>query len=162
MSDDHGGGLLRPRRRMLNDLSSVASTGQAQRVGGQTTTVTPAERRARSIRRSAELLQAVRGIDTATTPQAQAEIRAWLLEVYESRGGGMLLGLFSHCYLGAPYIDHVLDFGGEIVDHYTPSQQVPPIYVPARPYAMSEAYDYIEIYADGQIVPIRPDGTAVT
>lgn len=164
MSDTGDSSVLRPRRRMLSDLTATGATvsaGQSQRVTNRAAVVTPAERRARATRRGAELLDAVSRIDTYTTPQAQAEIRSWLQEVYEARGGGMLLGLFSHCYLGAPYIDHVLDFGGEIVDHYTPSQTVPAIYMPARAYAISEAYRYIEIYADGQVIPIRHDGTSV-
>lgn len=162
MTDQSHGGVLRPRRRVLSDLTSASSPAARSRVAHQTTTVSPAERRARGIRRSAEVVEAVRKIDTAPTPQAQAEIREWLQQAYAERGGGVLIGLFGHCYLGAPYVDHALDFSGQILDHYTPSQSVPPIYVPARPFAISEAYAYIEIYADGQVIPVRPDGSAVT
>jgi len=160
MSQQSSDGILRPRRKLLDGSPGSAESSRAQRVERQTT-VTSAERRGRASRRSAEILAAVRRIDTAPSPQAAAEIRAWLQEAYDARGGGILLGLFGHCYLGPPYIDHVFDLAGSIVEHFTPGQTVPAMYLPARPFAISEAYQYIEIYSDGQIIPIRPDGSAV-
>jgi hypothetical protein len=161
MSGEFGDGVLRrPRKAFGAPINSTASV-HAQRIEAQSTTVTPGQRKARSVRRSPEILEALRKIDTAPSPQAAAEIREWLQEVYDARGGGILLGLFGHCYLGPPHIDHVFDLAGQIIEHYTPAQTVPAVYLPARPFAVSEAYDYIEIYADGQIVPVRPDGSGV-
>ena len=49
--------------------------------------------------------------------------------------------------------------GHGIIEHFRPGDTVPAIYAAARPLAVSEAYAMIEIYSDGQVVPIRHDGT---
>jgi len=67
--------------------------------------------------------------------------------------------LFSRCYLGRPFIDHRLDLSFNIVDHYKSGEAVPPPYDAARALAANEAYAYIEVYADGELVPVREDGT---
>ena len=102
---------------------------------------------------------ALRQIDVAPNVQAQREIIDWLKDVYAQRGGGILVGLFGHCYLGPPYVDHAFDLTGAIREHYTASDTVPTMYQSARSLAVSDAYAFIEIYADGHVVPIRPDGT---
>lgn len=160
MSDDRGG-LLRPRRRMLNDRTRPTETFASQRVLPQMPVLAPAERAARSMRRTADMVEALRQLDLAPSPQAQREIVEWLRSVYEARGGGILLGLFGHCYLGYPHVDHAFDMSGQIMQHYTAADQVPALYTAARPFAVSEAYAYIEIYSDGQVVPVRPDGSPV-
>lgn len=116
---------------------------------------------ARKGARSSAILQAVQKIDTAPSPAAQAEIVRWLTEAYETRGAGVLLGLFGHCYLGHPHVDHMIALDGSILTHYTAAQSVPPPFLPARPLATSTAYAYIEVYADGSVIPVRPDGTPV-
>ena len=104
-------------------------------------------------------MDALRQIDVAPNVQAQREIIDWLKDVYAQRGGGILVGLFGHCYLGPPYVDHAFDLTGAIREHYTASDTVPTMYQSARSLAVSDAYAFIEIYADGHVVPIRPDGT---
>lgn len=153
-----GDGVLRPRQH-----SQLASPLRASRAAVQSGAVAPSplELQARRRQHTPDVVAAARSIDAAPTPQAQVEVRKWLQEVYEARGSGPLIGLFGHCYLGGPYIDHVIGLDGVIVEHYTPLQAVPAPYVSARPFAVSEAYAYIEIYADGQIIPVRPDGTPV-
>ncbi|MBM7502059.1 hypothetical protein JOD52_002899 [Brachybacterium muris] len=151
------GMVLRPRNRSrlaANVLapSTTHSTGASP---------SPLQLQARRRPRAANLLDNVRTIDASPTPQAQAAVREWLQEWYETRGGGQLIGLFGHCYLGAPYVDHAIGFDGVILEHYQAQQEVPGIYTAARPLAVSEAYAYIEIYADGHVVPIRPDGSPV-
>ena len=61
--------------------------------------------------------------------------------------------LYSNC------VDHAFDLTGAIREHYTASDTVPTMYQSARSLAVSDAYAFIEIYADGHVVPIRPDGT---
>lgn len=159
MADNHDG-VLRHRRRMLGDRDLTRSAVPTQRVASQTAQLTNAQRMARKAKRSADLLRALQQLDTAPSPQAQQEIVDWLQQVYEARGGGPLIGLFGHCYLGHPYVDHAFDLsGGAIREHYAADAPVPAIYAGARPFARSDAYRYIEIYADGQIIPIRPDGS---
>ncbi|QGF23378.1 hypothetical protein [Raineyella fluvialis] len=114
----------------------------------------------REQRRSAELLEAIAQIDTITDPVTQAELAGWIQERYEERGGGTLIGLFGHCYLGHPYVDHRMDVAGNITQHFKMADAVPGPFAAARPLARSSAYLFIEIYDDGQVVPVRPDGSS--
>lgn len=158
---------LRKNSRVMPQRFNVpAQTVQPQRV--EAPVLPPAVKAARMVRRSGDILQAMREIDASPTPAMLREIADWIQQVYEARGGGTLVGLFGHCYLGHPYIDHSLGTGaGEqssvmghgIIEHFRPGDTVPAIYAAARPLAVSEAYAMIEIYSDGQVVPIRHDGT---
>lgn len=150
-------GILRPRRHKLGDRTAHQQTAlPPQTVPRQ---LTQAEWAARRTARTPAMVEALQQIDVAPTEQARREIIEWLVGVYEARGGGALVGLFGHCYLGAPFVDHAFDLTGTIREHYTAADSVPPMYTGARPFAMSDAYAYIEIYADGQIIPVRPDGS---
>ena len=113
----------------------------------------------RSRRRSQEIRDAVARLDTCTDDQTRLEVLEWVGGLYELREGGTLLGLFGRCYLGAPYVDHLMDLTGSIITHYTPSDTLPPAFGPARPLARSAAYLFVEVYSDGQVVPIRADGS---
>lgn len=116
--------------------------------------------RKRNVRRSADLVRAITQVDVTTDPAAQRELMEWIEGAYADRGGGVLIGLFSHCYLGHPYVDHRLDISGRIITHFTASDTVPPGFDLARPLARSTAYAFIEVYGDGQVVPVRNDGTS--
>lgn len=124
-------------------------------------TVTSAHVRARRMApRSAELVRAAIRLDVHSDDRVRREAMAWIQKTYDDRGGGPLLGLFGRCYLGAPYVDHLMDTSGAILQHYSPSQSVPTGFEPARPLVRSGSYAYIEVYLDGQIVPVREDGTS--
>ncbi|HOF63765.1 MAG TPA: hypothetical protein PLL54_05615 [Dermatophilaceae bacterium] len=109
--------------------------------------------------RSRDLVDAVLRIDTTTDPAAMRDLMEWIREQYAARQGGTLVGLFGRCYLGTPYVDHHMTMSGSILEHFTPSDDPPPLFVPARGLARSDAYCFIEVYDDGLIVPIRRDGT---
>ncbi|MFT4127532.1 MAG: hypothetical protein QM662_15045 [Gordonia sp. (in: high G+C Gram-positive bacteria)] len=111
--------------------------------------------------RRGELFQALRQLDAATDQHAYRQIMQWVNEEYEARQGGTIMGLFAKCYLGPPYVDHRLDLLGSICEHFTPADPVPVPYGQARALAQSGAYAHIEIYSDGSMVPVLPDGTAV-
>ena len=115
---------------------------------------------ARSFRRTEDMLEAHHQFDVAPSEQARAEIVEWLNEVYEARGAGQLIGIFSRCYLGAPYVDHRLDLLGNILEHYRPNDPLPAGLDAARALISSGQYSHIEVYSDGMILPIRRDGTA--
>ncbi len=118
--------------------------------------------RLRRVIRSEDLVRAVQSLDTTTDPQMLQAIMEWINEEYESRQVGRLVGLFGKCYLGDPYVDHRFDLtGGLILEHFARSEDPPPPYRPARPFARSDAYVYIEVYDDGAVVPIRADGRPV-
>jgi hypothetical protein len=116
----------------------------------------------RRARRSGDLLAAVGAIDVTTGPEARQALVDWVREAYQDRGGGVLLGLFAQCYLGPPYVDHRMSLSGGIVEHHTAHDHVAPPFDGARPLVRSAAYLYVEVYDDGQVVPIRDDGSAVT
>lgn len=114
--------------------------------------------RARRSPRSRDILQAVVDIDVATDPLTRQQLTGWLKETYDLRGGGQLIGLFAKCHLGHPFVDHRLALIGDILDHYAPTDAVPEPYAKARAFARNDAYLYIEIYADGAVIPVRPNG----
>ena len=70
--------------------------------------------------------------------------------------------MFAKCYLGPPFVDHKLDLFGSILQHFSPSEDPGYPYSQARGLVRSGSYAFIEIYSDGKIVPILPDGTAVS
>lgn len=92
---------------------------------------------------------------------ARDQLASWIREQYTSLIGDSPSGFFAHCYLGSPYVDHRLDAMGAIVEHYTPSDTVPEPFAAARGLARSEAYAYIEVWAGGTLIPVRPTGLPV-
>ena len=119
----------------------------------------PFERNQRRRPRSAELVQAVLNLDMTQDAAYRAELIDWIEAAYAERMGGVLLGLFARCYLGAPYVDHRLTIVGRILEHYSAGDEVPAPFDGARGLARSSVYSYIEIYSDGEVVPVTADGT---
>jgi hypothetical protein len=113
----------------------------------------------RRTRRSAELMEAMQQIDVQTDPAMKTAIMEWVNAEYDKRGGGKLIGLFGKCYLGHPYCDHRMDLSGSIIEHFTQQDSVPPPYQQARAYAASSAYAFIEVYDDGEVIPVYQDGS---
>lgn len=111
--------------------------------------------------RSKALLEAVQSLDTATDAAARSELLNQIAADYAGRNGGLLIGLFARCHLGPPFVDHRLSLGETILEHYRREDMVPDPFSGARSLAQSAMYIYIEIYSDGKIVPVRPDGSCV-
>ena len=145
------------RRRLVQPDLSVQV--QPQKVASRAATSAYTLRK-RQARRSADLVDAISRLDTVTDPQVQKDLADWINAMYDERDGGPVLGLFGHCYLGHPYVDHQMDLTGNITRHFTAADVPPPAFVLARPLARSTAYLYIEVYEDGQDVPVRPDGSS--
>ena len=117
------------------------------------------ERRRRREPRPGELLQAVRNLDLTQAAAYRAELTEWIDNAYTERMGGVLLGLFARCHLGPPYVDHRLTVVGHILEHYRPTDIVPPPFDAARTLAQSPVYEYVEVYSDGDIIPVLADGS---
>ena len=117
------------------------------------------ERRRRREPRPGELLQAVRNLDLTQDAAYRAELTEWIDNAYTERMGGVLLGLFARCHLGPPYVDHRLTVVGHILEHYRPTDIVPPPFDAARTLAQSPVYEYVEVYSDGDIIPVLADGS---
>jgi hypothetical protein len=116
------------------------------------------ELRNRASVRSQELVHAVGSIDAQPT-DAIASVMQWIQAQYDDRRGGDLSALFGRCYLGHPYVDHVMTTNGVICEHFTPGDDVAGPQARARALAANDAYAYIEIYRDGSVVAVRTDGT---
>ena len=151
----------RVRRVHVEPVTSVRDVTMSGRTASVPAGPTVYERTNRMKPRTAELLTAIRQLDVTVDQHATRQIMEWIRNEYDARQGGTLLGLFAKCYLGPPYVDHRLDLFGSICEHFTPAEQVPIPYAQARGLAQSGAYAHIEIYTDGAMVPVLPDGTAV-
>jgi len=149
--------IIDRNRQKTESEVSIKSTVDTSR--SQITETTFHQRKMRRVRRSQDLIDAVKQIDIHGDHVMQREIADWVRDQYDKRGGGNIIGLFSRCYLGYPYVDHKMDLAFNIVEHYKPGDVVPPPFNAARALAASDAYAYIEVYEDGDIVPVREDGT---
>lgn len=143
------------RRRLVADVAGASLSPHVVAAPA----ISDFERGKRRLRRSSEILQAVQQIDVTTDPATRQQLADWMRQCYEDRQGGELLGLFAKCHLGAPFVDHRLSLAGGIMEHFRPEDPVPPGFAPGRALARSSAYLFIEIYSDGQVVPVRADGT---
>lgn len=137
---------------------SRAYTGlhQSQSAGRQTL---------RSVRvsrepRSQQLLEAVERLDAHLDPAGRAQLIAWVQDAYR-QVGSMPIGLVSKCYLGPPYVDHTLSLLGEIIEHYAPAEPMPEPFQGARMLARNDAYLFVEVYADGLLVPVTDTGQVI-
>lgn len=128
-------------------------------------TVANTDRSALALRmrlRSQQVMQTMTVVDAQVDQVAKVELMQWIRDEYAQTYGGMIIGTFARCYLGPPYVDHKLDLLGSILEHYGPNDDPGQPYSNARGLVRSGAYAFVEIYSDGQIVPILPDGTAVS
>jgi hypothetical protein len=151
--------VLAPNTLGQNTVAGAQGTTQR---GGAQQFVSPqyvAAKRAQP--RDHQLVAAVKNLDAYGDPRSQAEIAAWLSDAYAEMNCGFLVGLFAHCYLGPPYVDHQIDLTRNILQHFSPTEPVPAMFEAARPLARNRAYAFIEVYADGTTIPVRDDGEPV-
>lgn len=111
--------------------------------------------------RSPRLREAVARLDAGLDEAACRELADWIRGEYTHVYGTVPLGFVARCYLGPPYVDHVLNLFQVIVRHYTPGERMPDPYDGARMLARSESYAYVEVYSDGLVLPVLADGTVV-
>ena len=121
----------------------------------------PGRVRGRTQPRSAALLAAVRRLDAAVDAAASRELSEWIRAEYENELGDLPLGFVAVCYLGPPRIDHRLDLLHSIVEHYAPTDPMPDPFQKSRMMVRTGSYELVEIYASGQVIAVRADGTAV-
>lgn len=146
------------RRRILSDNT----TDLAGRAVVQPPKSLPLTNRNRSRRRSGELLSAIAKFDAATDPETRRKLAEFVQNIYEEEDLGQPVALFSTCYLGHPYLDHVMSLDGEILTHFKRNERLSPDLEPARALARSGAYAFIELYDNGSMIPVRETGQPVT
>ncbi|WP_236642582.1 hypothetical protein [Actinoplanes utahensis] len=120
----------------------------------------PAVRRSRGPRH-AGLFEAVRRLDAGLDAATRAQLAEWIRAEYANEFGDVPLGMFAVCHLGPPFVDHRLDLWQSIVEHYAPADTVPEPFARARMMVRSGAYEFVEVYASGELKPVLKDGTVV-
>lgn len=102
--------------------------------------------------RSKEYMEAIHKLDAGGHVHNQTKVNGIIDAIREEfpevELGGILLGIVSRCYLGAPYEVHTLDMSGQIIEHYTAGTTLPGGMEKARALAARGGYDFIEVYAD--------------
>lgn len=144
-------GQEQSHRRIVPPLSTVSD--RLGRVGGRV--------RGIRARRSAGLIDAVHRLDAALDQATRDAIAAYIRAGYERDIGDLPVGFVAPCGLGPPYVDHILDLGQTIVEHYGPADAMPEPFARARMLVRSGAYAYVEVYLSGTVVPVLGDGSAV-
>ncbi|MFF7387876.1 hypothetical protein ACFZAE_05350 [Streptomyces scabiei] len=152
------GSVERPRRVVVPPGTSVAHSGA--RITAPSTTG-PAASRQLFATRTPELLGRLRRLDAAVDDASVRDIASWLHEQYVSRGAPVPVGFVAPCLLGSPYVDHRLGLDGRILGHCAAHDEMPPPFDAARMLARSGAYAFVEVYADGLVLPVLPDGSVV-
>ncbi len=143
------------RRRVETGLDARATTA-----GSSTANSSTAGKQLRKPRH-AGLFEAVHRLDGGLDAMSRAQLAEWIRDEYASEFGDVPLGLFALCHLGPPYIDHRLDLWQSIVEHYAPADVVPEPFAQARMLVRSGAYDFVEVYASGELRPVLKDGSVV-
>jgi hypothetical protein len=140
---------FRQRRRVEPALGRQVATGNQ-----------PGLRQLRKSRH-AGILEAAHRCDAGLDAASRAQLSGWIRAEYDREFGDVPLGLFSLCHLGPPYIDHRLDLWQSIVEHFAPGDPVPEPFAGARMLVRSGAYEFVEVYASGELRPVLADGSVV-
>lgn len=144
------------RRRVESRFDSRPAT-----TGKDRQSFTPTTRQLRKPRH-AGIFEAVRRLDVGLDAATRAQLAEWIRTEYESEFGDIPLGILAVCHLGPPYVDHRLDLWRSIVEHYAPADVVPEPFAQARMLVRSGAYEFVEVYASGELKPVLKDGSVVT
>jgi hypothetical protein len=111
--------------------------------------------------RSQTYIEAIKRLDAGTHQQNRAAlddlIKAIAEEFPELSNDQRPLGIVSRCYLGAPYVVHICDLSGNIIEHFESYRSMPPLFERARLVAMHSAYLFVEVYPD-TLRAVTPDG----
>ena len=153
-----GNGMEFARRRRV-EMSTDQRSGTTSGTGRQLSK--PDQRRLRKPRH-AGLFEAVHRCDAGLDAATRAQLAGWIRAEYESEFGDVPVGMFALCHLGPPYIDHRLDLWQSIVEHYAPADVVPEPFAQARMLVRTGAYEFVEVYASGELRPVLKDGSVVT
>ena len=111
--------------------------------------------------RSASLVAAIHRLDASIDQAARQQLAQWIQGEYLTEIGDLPIGFVSECGLGPPYVDHILDLGHTIVEHYASADRMPEPFAKARMLVRSGAYAYVEVYLSGDVVPVLADGSPV-
>ena len=118
--------------------------------------------RALRMPRSKKYLEHIKNLDIGThhcDKTSLQELKNNIQKELPEAAMGLLIGIVSKCYLGAPYEVHTLDFWGQIIEHYKVGESMKSDLERARTLAKHHSYKCIEVYSD-RMVAIADDGLA--
>ena len=118
--------------------------------------------RAQRKRRHSGIFEAIHRLDAQVDQASRDELVAWIKDQYAVEYGDIPMGFVATCYLGPPFVDHRLDLVYSIVEHYGPADVMPEPFSQARMLVRTGAYEMVEVYGSGRLVPVLADGSAVT
>ena len=103
-------------------------------------------------KRSKEYMEVLQSLDAGGHVKNQEKVNK-VIEVLKKEFpdvelAGILLGVVAICYLGKPYEVHMLDFVGDIIEHYKVGEELPNGLERVRGIAIHGGYEYIEVYTD--------------
>ena len=112
--------------------------------------------------RSKSYIESMKRLDAGTHEQNREGLHA-LLEAMNAEFPELTIeqrpiGVVSRCYLGAPYVVHICDLSGNIVEHFESYRSMPAPFERARLLALHAAYALIEVYPD-TLRAISADGS---
>lgn len=103
-------------------------------------------------KRSKEYMEILQSLDAGGHVHNQEKVNRVIetlsKEFPEVELAGILLGIVAICYLGKPYEVHILDFVGQIIEHYKSGESLPQGMERVRGIAIHGGYEYIEVYAN--------------
>lgn len=113
-------------------------------------------------KRSSAYLEALQRLDAGAHHHDRSGLEA-LLEAISAEFPDLGLddrpiGLVARCHLGPPYVVHMCDLDGDIVEHFPPTKSMPHPFEGARSLALHPSYAFIEVYRHS-LRAIAPDGT---
>jgi hypothetical protein len=111
--------------------------------------------------RHSGIFEAIHRLDAPLDPTARAALARWIRDEYDTEFGDVPVGFVAQCYLGRPLVDHRLYLFQSIVEHYAAADPMPEPFAQARMLVRTHAYDFVEVYVDGELRPVFPDGSVV-
>lgn len=155
--------ILKPQMQIQTQTNSLLSASQ-QTLQSQQVSQVQKMKIDRYLRqkRSKRYMDAMHQLDAGGHVMNRRQVDAILdiirQEFPEVELNGILLGVVSKCYLGAPYEVHTLDAGSQIVEHYKMGHPLPNGMEKARNLALRGGYDFVEVYVDC-CRAVMPDGS---
>jgi hypothetical protein len=150
-------------RIILNTENRSSARVTVQAAAPRSTSLTGArlEQRLRQPR-SMVYIEAIRRLDAGTHEENRVAldelVQAITAEFPELTIDQRPFGLVSICYLGAPYVVHICDLAGNIIEHYECYRKMPPPFERARPLALHPEYVFVEVYQD-KLRAVSADGS---
>lgn len=152
--DPPGDAFLSEAQNLIETTSQPTGSTRERSLAG------PSRRTLRRPRHGG-IFEALHRLDAHIDAAARAELARWIRDEYTSEFGDVPLGFVARCHLGPPFIDHRLDLFHSIVDHYAPGDVMPDPYNGARMLARTGGYEFVEVYASGDLRPVLADGSVV-